>query len=168
MSHKVKINFLRTVNTQKTEAKKEIGIRIDGISRQLLADPKASYAFTDISSILEDAKSEMNTLNDRIFDKFSKSFLGLLGMGGDAGDVDTAVSVDPGMEAELDSLRIENQNLQGEIRQLRSARPTSDNQEIIELRKRLGNAEIESERKQVEIQKEVEAKPLVKKSPNLH
>jgi chromosome segregation ATPase len=152
MSHKIKINFLRTVNTQKTEAKKEIGIRLDGLSRQLLANPKASYTFSDIANILDDAKSEMITLNDRIFDTFSKSFLGLLGVS--AGEVaDIGGQFDPEMEAELDALRLENQKMKSELEQLRSLRPTSDNEQIIELQKRLGNAEIEIERKEVEIQK---------------
>ena len=71
MSHKNKLEFLRIINSQKLESKKEVGIRLDGLSRGLLANPRASYAFGDITNILEDAKKEMNTLNDRIFDGFS-------------------------------------------------------------------------------------------------
>ncbi|MFV2016716.1 MAG: hypothetical protein ACC656_14895, partial [Candidatus Heimdallarchaeota archaeon] len=119
---------------------------------QLLANPKASYAFSDISGIIDDAKSEMNTLNDRIFDTFSKSFLGLLGVssGGTSGD---GGEMDPGIMDELESIRSENQKLQSEVSRLRSSRPSSDNEQILDLQKRIGNAEIDSERKQVEIQK---------------
>lgn len=153
MSHKVKINFLRTVNTQKTETKKEIGIRLDAFSRQLLANPKASYTFSDISTILNDAKTEMHSLNDNVFDSFSKSFLGLLGAGGgDAGS--GSGEVDTGMMQELESLRSDNENLNSEVSRLRSSTlSTSSNEQVFDLQKRLGNAEINVERKQVEIQK---------------
>jgi chromosome segregation ATPase len=157
VSHKNKLEFLRIINSQKTEAKKEVGIRLDGLSRSLLANPKASYAFSDVSGILEDAKKEMNTLNDRIFDGFSKSFLGLLGVGGSDISLDAGSSgTDSGLILEVESLRKQNQQLQTEIVQLRtssSGRSSVSSDQIIDLQKQLAKTQIDLEKRDFEIQK---------------
>ena len=157
MSHKNKLEFLRIINSQKTESKKEVGIRLDGIGRGLLANPRASYAFGDITNILEDAKKEMISLNDRIFDGFSKSFLGLLGVGGsDAGLDSGAVAVDPALLQEVETLRKQNHQMQTEISQLRSSsfgKASVSNEQVMDLQKRLGSAQLDLEKKEVEVQK---------------
>ncbi len=153
MSHKSKLEFLRIINSQKIESKKEVGIRIDGLSRSLLANPRASYAFGDISNILEDAKREMNTLNDRIFDGFSKSFLGLLGVGGSDASSSAA---DAELFQEVESLKSQNQQLQSEVTRLRSSaigKSGVSNEQAMNIQKQLGTAQLDLERKEVEIQK---------------
>ncbi len=157
MSHKNKLEFLRIINSQKIESKKEVGIRLDGLSRSLLANPRASYAFADITNILEDAKKEMNSVTDRIFDGFSKSFLGLLGVSG--ADVNLSAgsgAADAGLLQEVESLRSQNQQLQSEVGRLRassSAKAGVSSEEMINLQKQLGTAQLDLERKDVEIQK---------------
>lgn len=155
MSHKSKLEFLRIINSQKTESKKEVGIRLDALSRGLLANPRASYAFGDITDILDNAKKEMYSLNDHIFDTFSKSFLGLLGVGGAEVNLSSGAA-DAGLMQEIETLRNQNQQLQTEVMQLKtssSSKVSVSNDQVIDLQKRLGTAQIDLERKEVEIQK---------------
>lgn len=79
MTQSVKLDLIRKVNALKTERKKEIGITVDGLFRQLIANPSASYSHRDIQRILEEAKEGMHGLNERTFGAITKTLLPLVG-----------------------------------------------------------------------------------------